>query len=135
MFEHFPRDFFKYIAMTAAVSIVLAFLVWLLRSAGRPNPATQLKRHREAYAGQRCPNCAFPIGGVARLRGRKARRAPAIGVPFAPAEASEESKTRHCPSCGVSLFEKCEACGATRHSLLPFCERCGDGRDRRAVAV
>ena len=31
-----------------------------------------------------------------------------------------------CPSCGTMLFSSCRVCEAPRHTLLPYCERCGD---------
>ena len=53
MRDHFPRDFFKYIAILAAIGILGAFLIWAIRSSARPRKATLLKRHREAYQNHR----------------------------------------------------------------------------------
>ena len=61
MWDHFPRDFFKYIAILAAIPILGAFLTWTIRSASRPRKATVVRRYREAYQKHRCPVCDFPI--------------------------------------------------------------------------
>ena len=55
MWDHFPRDFFKYIAILAAILILGAFLVWAIRSATRPRRDIVIRRHREAYQNHRCP--------------------------------------------------------------------------------
>ena len=55
MWDHFPRDFFKYVAILAAIGILGAFLTWAIRSSARPRKATLLKCHREAYQNHRCP--------------------------------------------------------------------------------
>lgn len=136
MFEHFPRDYFKYIAIVAAIAIVLAFLVVLLRKAMRPDRDLLLTRYREAYRAHTCPICAFPIArGPLRfaLWTRKGPRLPVASAELAPAPAADDAPYS-CPSCGTTLFEACAACGGQRHVLLPFCEHCGDERPYAALA-
>ncbi len=122
MSDHFPREYFKYIAMIAAIGIVLAFLVWVLRKVARPGTATVLKRFREAYSLHHCPMCAYPIARGLLKFARWTRKGP---VPLTHgSEGAEDSLDYACPSCGTKLFEKCPQCGSSRHSLLPFCDQC-----------
>ncbi len=99
--QHFPAEFFKYLALAAGLAVTVAFLVALLRNASRPSGAVLLKRNREGYRKAECPQCAFPIAG------------------------GPESGPGTCPACGLDLFHPCAACGATRHSQLPHCLSCG----------
>ena len=127
--EHFPSEVFKYIAIGTGLALVLAALVVLIRRLVRPPREVVLSQHREAYRRHLCPICAEPI-----LRGplrwaRWSRKGP-VRVVAAPealpgAPHAENGRPYVCPSCGTTLFEPCERCGATRHSLLPFCEACG----------
>ncbi|MDP6963441.1 MAG: hypothetical protein QGF46_04670 [Planctomycetota bacterium] len=98
--DHFPDEVFKYIAISVGIAIVLAALVHLLRRASAPRDLDLLKLRREAYANKICSCCAFPISN-------------ANGAVYT------------CPSCGTTLFEKCNGCDSVRHSLLPFCGACG----------
>jgi predicted RNA-binding Zn-ribbon protein involved in translation (DUF1610 family) len=127
MFDEFPREIFKYIAIVAAITIVLAFLTWLLRKAARPDKALLVTRYREAYASHVCPVCAHPVArGPLRFAvwTRKGPRLPGAGD--AAVLGDEAPRTPYsCPSCGTTLFNMCESCGASRHSLLPYCEGCG----------
>ena len=105
MFEHFPREFFKYIAIGAAILIVVLFLVRSLRNAAQPQDEVLLRRRREAYQASRCPECAYPVP-------------PETGAAMA------------CASCGVELFGPCGSCSGIRHTLLPHCRTCGDATER-----
>ena len=126
MFEHFPREFFKYIASVAAIGIVLAFLVWLLRKAVRPSRQLLLSRYREAYRGHVCPVCAFPIARGPLRFALWSRRGPRFPG-GEPSERETRADTPYaCPSCGTTLFDSCRVCEVPRHTLLPFCEHCGD---------
>jgi hypothetical protein len=128
MFDYFPMEFFKYIAIVAAIAIVLAFLIWLLRKAARPDRQLLVARYREAYRIHVCPVCAHPIArGPLRFAvwTRKGPR-PHGGGEAATAEDATPRTPYSCPSCGTTLFDTCGRCGASRHSLLPFCEGCGD---------
>lgn len=125
MFDHFPREFFKYIAISAGILIVLAFLLWLLRRSVRPSRITQLKRFREAYSAHHCPICAHPIARGVLKYAVWTRKGPKLVAP-GPAPPRPEEESRYaCPACGTQLFEKCDQCGSARHSLLPYCDHCG----------
>ncbi|MCB1065879.1 MAG: hypothetical protein KDN20_23545, partial [Verrucomicrobiae bacterium] len=136
MHEHFPKEFFKYIAIAAGIAAVLAFLFWMLRRAAKPDQDLLLNRYREAYRAHHCAICAYPI-----LRGPLkfavwTRKGPQF--PDRSSVANDQSKNDEapysCPSCGTTLFESCESCGASRHSLLPFCEHCGAEKAEPATA-
>jgi predicted RNA-binding Zn-ribbon protein involved in translation (DUF1610 family) len=100
MHEHFPSDFFKYIAIAAGILIVLFFLMRMLQNMNAPQPDALLRRRREAYCKHLCAECGYPF-------------------------PADHSTAHHCPSCGTGLFEACHGCGQSRHSLLPHCEHCG----------
>ena len=100
MHEHFPAEFFKYVGIVAAVVIVLSFLVHALRSAANPKEDVLLRRRREAYQTQRCPDCAYPV-------------------------PEESGKAMACAACGVDLYTTCSSCDEIRHELLPHCRHCG----------
>lgn len=125
MHAHFPREYFKYIAIAAAIAIVIAFLVHLIRTITAPKPGWLIKQYREAYNRHVCPICTHPI-----LRGPLkfatwGRKGPLLGTRPAGVTDPEEEKPYTCPSCGEELFEKCPSCGSIRHALLPYCEHCG----------
>ncbi|HIO66063.1 MAG TPA: hypothetical protein EYN40_05140, partial [Planctomycetes bacterium] len=60
-FEHFPREYFKYIAIGVAILIVGMFLKFTLRNLSTPPKDLLLRRYRESYEKCRCPRCDFPI--------------------------------------------------------------------------
>ncbi|HJN89444.1 MAG TPA: hypothetical protein QGG93_03840 [Verrucomicrobiota bacterium] len=122
MWDHFPRDFFKYIAILAAIGILGAFLAWSIRSAARPRRAMLLKRHREAYQNHRCPACDFPILRGAFQQAVWTKRGPKF---HREAPSQTESSRYTCPSCGEGLFDKCGDCGEVTQTLLPYCSACG----------
>lgn len=105
MHEHFPAEFFKYVGIIASVIIVLAFLVHALRSAATPKEDVLLRRRREAYQKNCCPECAYSV-------------------------PHEEGKTMACAACGVDLFTVCDTCDGIRHELLPHCRHCGAQSER-----
>ncbi|MDP8246405.1 MAG: hypothetical protein P9L94_20140 [Candidatus Hinthialibacter antarcticus] len=124
MFEHFPRDFFKYIAILSIIIIVLSFIVYRVRLALKPLPAWLMNQYREAYMRRLCPVCSFPIqqGPLKFARWSKKGLAALPNMAEVP---SDSDKPYTCPSCGNKLFDKCESCGSLRHTLLPHCESCG----------
>ncbi|RMH02650.1 MAG: zinc ribbon domain-containing protein, partial [Planctomycetota bacterium] len=101
--EHFPAEFFKYLALGAGLAVVVAFLVALLPSAARPSGAVLARRNREGYRKRECPRCGFP---------------------FRPGAEGGESA---CPACGLELFRACPACHDPRPAQLPWCGSCGAG--------
>ncbi|MAE47106.1 MAG: hypothetical protein CMJ86_09475 [Planctomycetes bacterium] len=105
MHEHFPAEFFKYVGIIASVIIVLGFLVHALRSAATPKEDVLLRRRREAYQKNCCPECAYTV-------------------------PDEEGTTMACAACGVDLFTVCDACDGIRHELLPHCRHCGAQSER-----
>lgn len=122
--DHFPRRYFKYIAIGTALLVVARILVYLLRLAAHPKPDWLLKQYREAYERFRCPVCSHPIrrGPLKYLFwSRRNLRQLAGAPPGSP--AAEEPYT--CPVCGTRLYEPCPACRAIRHALLPVCTHCG----------
>lgn len=110
MHDHFDFYYFKYIALAAAVLIVLAFLVRLLQSSARPRPDLLLRQRREAYHNNNCPECAYPF-------------------------SADHGDAFTCPACGTGLFATCGSCGSSRHELLPFCIHCGSADAAPAAAV
>ena len=122
MWDHFPRDFFKYVAILAAIGILGAFLTWAIRSSARPRKATLLKRHREAYQNHRCPACDFPILRGAFQQAVWTKRGPKL---HGEAPSQTESSRYTCPSCGEALFDQCGDCGEVTQTLLPYCSACG----------
>lgn len=129
MHLHFPSAFFKYIAIVVGIVAVLAFMVWLVRKAAKPDRNLLLKRYREAYRGHSCPICAYPIGRGPMRFAVWTRKGPVLSAARQPETAeSGEDEPYSCPSCGTGLFDRCGACSKSRHSLLSFCEHCGDER-------
>ncbi len=123
-FYHFPREYFKYIAIGTAILIVGLFLKFVLRNLSTPPKDLLIKRYREAYEHGRCPICDFPIRrGVLReaVWGKQGPKLYAIG---SEAQAGEEQPYT-CPSCATGLYNECDSCHKITHTLLPCCENCG----------
>ena len=100
MFDHFPEEFMKYVAIGTALIVVLVTTVRMLRSAASPHPELQHKQRSEAYQKDHCPVCSHNI-------------------------PTQRGETFVCPACGTCLFEPCGSCSNSRHSLLPHCTHCG----------
>ena len=124
MHEHFPRRYFKYVLIVAALALVVRVLVYLIRTAAFPRREWLLRQHREAYEHHLCPVCDYPIRrGPLRFAFWTRRSLRRLAVPL---DASPDSDSPYtCPSCATALFEECPSCHGTRHSLLPACVRCG----------
>ncbi len=122
--EHFPSRYFKYIAWVVITVIVLKLLVYLLKLIVSPKKDWLVKQYQEAYDKGSCPLCGKPIriGPLRYVMGTKRKRTVLIGQ---GAEAAKQ-EIYTCPSCGTNLYEKCGKCSDIRHSLLPFCEHCGN---------
>jgi predicted RNA-binding Zn-ribbon protein involved in translation (DUF1610 family) len=126
MFAHFPRDYFKYIAILAGIGVGIWFLAWLVRKAVRPNPDLLLRRRRESYRRHLCPTCSFPIQRGALRDAIWTRKGPKTGGGSLVASGRIDPGPYDCPSCGTRLFENCPKCSEQRHSRLPHCSNCGD---------
>ncbi len=122
--EYFPKRYFKYIAISVIIAIVLRLLVYLIKRVVSPKKDLLIKQRQEAYDRNICPICSKPLRiGPLRygIRGKSSRLLFAGQV--------TEAVKQHlytCPSCGTQLYEKCDKCSDIRHSLLPFCEHCGN---------
>ncbi len=127
MHQHFPREYFKYIAIGAAIAIVLAILLHLIRALVAPKKDWLLKQYKEAYNKHLCPVCSFPMQGAAASGLRRLGRRGAVIMPSMDAAGQSGIEPYTCPSCGTGLFAPCASCGKTRHALLPYCEHCGAG--------
>lgn len=126
MFDTFPLEFFKYIAILSAILIVVVFLIWVLVKVVRPGAETLLKRYREAYSSHHCPICAYPIARGVLKHAVWTRKGPKVVGNASETPKSGPDSPYACPSCGTSLYEKCGKCETQRHSLLPYCEHCGN---------
>lgn len=126
MWDHFPKEFFKYIAIVAAIAATVAFLLWLLRKALRPDTDLLLKRYREGYRAHVCPVCGYPIMRGPLRFARWTRKGPILSADGDLRGADDEHQSYVCPSCGTELFGNCASCGAVTPSLLPFCRHCGE---------
>ncbi len=124
VYEYFPRRYFKYIALLVIIAVVLKLLLYLLKRIAAPQKDWILKHHQEAYDKSICPICGKPIrvGPLRYAIGHKRRGLVLAGQ--GGQTCKQELYT--CPSCGTELYEKCAKCGDIRHSLLPFCEHCGN---------
>jgi hypothetical protein len=126
MHEHFPRRYFKYVLIVAALVLVGRILVFLIRSAAFPRREWLLRQYREAYERFFCPCCGFPIRrGPLRYAFWTRRSLPKVSASVGVGSPLEADTPYVCPACSTRLFEECPSCGAVRHSLLPACMRCG----------
>ena len=122
--EYFPRKYFKYIAILVIIGIVLKLLVYLLKRVISPKKTWLVKQYQEAYDKSLCPICGKPIR-IGPLRYAIGGKGKGLVLAGQGIEASKQ-QVYTCPSCGTELYEKCNKCSDIRHSLLPFCEHCGN---------
>jgi predicted RNA-binding Zn-ribbon protein involved in translation (DUF1610 family) len=131
--EYFPTRYFKYVVLLFAIGVVVQVLVYLIRVIASPKKLWLLRQYREAYYRFSCPVCAYPIRrGPLKyvLLTRQAWKRLAGSGASGPVNDDPYA----CPSCGTMLYEACASCHATRHSLLPFCEKCGAAKEIAAPA-
>jgi predicted RNA-binding Zn-ribbon protein involved in translation (DUF1610 family) len=88
-----------------------------------PKKDLLIKQYQQFYDKHRCPICTKPIkAGPLRYAGWKKKT-----MVVAPAGTEIDKQQAYtCPSCGTNLYDKCEKCDNIRHTLLPYCEHCGD---------
>lgn len=122
--EYFPRKYFKYIAILVIIGIVLKLLVYLLKRVVSPKKTWLVKQYQEAYDKSLCPICGKPIR-IGPLRYAIGGKGKGLVLAGQGIEATKQ-QVYTCPSCGTELYEKCNKCSDIRHSLLPFCEHCGN---------
>jgi predicted RNA-binding Zn-ribbon protein involved in translation (DUF1610 family) len=92
-----------------------------------------LKQYREAYEHFFCPVCEYPIRrGPLRFLTWTRRSIRKLTPPPA---AADTDAAYTCPACGSHLYEQCGQCRSVRHSLLPFCEKCGAEKPVAASAT
>lgn len=126
MHQHFPRVYFKYVLIVAALALVIRVLVFLLRAAAFPKREWLLRQYREAYERFFCPCCGYPIRRGPLRHAFWTRRTLARVSATAAADAGGAAETAYvCPVCCTRLFEEFPACHGIRHSLLPACSHCG----------
>ncbi len=125
MHQHFPRDFFKYLAIGAAIIIVLCFLIHLIRMIAKPKLDWLIKQYKEAYMKRLCPVCSYPIERGPFKYLVFPLKWSVMRAPNHQGEYPDDDKPYSCPSCGTQLYENCKECNAIRPSLLPHCQSCG----------
>jgi predicted RNA-binding Zn-ribbon protein involved in translation (DUF1610 family) len=130
MHEHFPTEIFKYLLIGVGIIIVLAALVKMIRMVTAPALDWMLQQYKEAYQRHRCPICSDPIrrGPFRHATWKRNGPIPATATRSA-GDGADGNETYICPSCGTRLFETCDSCRSTRHSLLPYCDSCGAEKD------
>ena len=122
--EYFPRKYFKYIALLVVIGILLKLLLYLLKRIVSPKKDWLIKQYQEAYDKNICPVCGKPLR-IGPLRYAAGTRRRAL-VWAGQGVETDKQQVYVCPSCGTELYEKCDKCSDIRHSLLPFCEHCGN---------
>ena len=122
--EYFPTQYFKYIALLVVIGIVLRFLVYLIKMIVAPKKDLLLKQYQQHYDKCICPICSKPIRtGPLRFIGALGKKARVLAGQTAQLTLQEAYT---CPSCGTTLYDTCEKCSTVRHTLLPYCEHCGN---------
>ena len=124
--ENFPSRYFKYILTICMLAVVAWGFGWLIRRLVKPKLGILLKQYRQAYERFLCPVCEFPIRtGPRKYLYWTRRTVHKTALSGASESSAEEDATYTCPACGTRLFESCESCGKSCHSLLPSCQHCG----------
>mgnify|MGYP005855973889 CR=1 FL=1 len=126
MHERFPSRYFKYILTIFLLCLVRWGFVWLMRRMVKPKLDALMKQYRQAYERFLCPICEYPIRrGPRKYLYWTRRTVHKITLSGNISANDDENKPYTCPYCRTELFEKCESCGAIRHSLLPSFKQCG----------
>jgi hypothetical protein len=129
MHEYLPGRWFRHIAVAAAIAVVIALLVQVVKLVAAPRRDLLLRRYREAYGRHRCPVCAYQIARGPLKHAMWTAKGPAR----AASDAGEDADAPYtCPSCGTGLYHECSECESVRHTLLPYCDSCGAEREATA---
>lgn len=129
--QHFPSWFFKYVLILVSLLAVLKLLSYFIRTIAFPKKQWLLKQYREAYEHFLCPICEYPIKrGPMKFLFWNRRTIKNIRL---PKDFCEDGSDYVCPACGTTLFEECVSCHKIRHSLLPYCEHCGEKKEIEEV--
>ncbi len=128
MHQYFPHELFKYIAIVAAITVVLMFIIHLIKKMIKPKSDWRLKQIKEAYIHHFCPVCSFPIKRGPFKHAVWTSRGPRFQTRDKSMDEQEEDQSYICPACGEQLYESCESCQSTRPSLLPHCPACGNSK-------
>ncbi len=123
---YFDEKLFNYIAILVLIAIVLRLLIYLIRMIVAPKKDLLIKQYQQLYDKCLCPVCSKPIrtGPLRYIGGLKKKSPLHVGGEC----GLDQQQPYSCPSCGSGLYHKCEKCGNIRHTLLPYCEHCGDER-------
>ena len=121
--RYFPKPYFRYIAILVIIAIVLRLLIYLIRMIVAPKKDLLIKQYQQLYDKCLCPVCSKPIrtGPLRYIGGMKKK----IQLPAVTDADITAQQVYTCPSCGSGLYHKCGNCGNIRHTLLPYCEHCG----------
>lgn len=126
--SYFPVDLLIYPLVGTGLVIVGATLWYLIRALAKPQVNWLLKQYQERYRAFLCPVCEFPIRrGPMRFLYWNRKSIGRLNVGSSETESTNEPYT--CPCCATKVYEECPKCHATRHSLLPACETCGDVKE------
>ena len=124
--DYFPKAYFKYIALLVILGIVLRILRYLIKMIIAPRKELLIKQYQQHYDRCICPVCSKPIlSGPLRYAGWKKK----TSMPAVHGAEIYKQQRYTCPSCGTSLYDKCDKCADIRHTLLPYCEHCGTKKD------
>ncbi len=123
--EYFPSRYFKYVAVVAAIAVVVGIMRFLILRLAKPEKEYLLQQYREAYQRHRCPICTYPIERGIFRQALWTSKGPKLVSGYQSENVSSKETPYTCPSCGSVLFEECAECGEVRHAFLPHCERCG----------
>ena len=113
--------------VAAAIVVVIGILHFLIRRIANPGREWLINQYREAYQKHQCPVCCYPIERGAFRQALWTSKGPKAVFAATVAENADSRKETPytCPSCGTVLFNECDSCHRIRHSLLPYCEHCG----------
>jgi len=125
----FPSRIFRYLLIFAAIVVVTKILISFIKQTLKPSLQWLLKQYKEAYELFFCPVCGYPIRRGPMRYLFWTRRSLARIASSIPNAGNVVDSRYICPHCGTSLYEECNYCHFIRHSLLPYCEHCGDKKE------